>query len=125
MNTFAEKLGIIQEVIGYMQNTDNQTALTAKSFDTTPHITRIQGKLGNVNTLVIEQKQMQVDATNKTAEVNAAANDTYTDSSGLIDAMMGVLGKNTPEAKKLQTIRSKVRKHNDSNPPTPPTTEKS
>ena len=44
---------------------------------------------------------------------------TYNDASGVIDAMAGLLGKGTPAAKKLQTIRSKVRKHSDANSPTP------
>jgi hypothetical protein len=43
----------------------------------------------------------------------------YNDASGVIDAMIGLLGKGTPAAKKLQNIRSKVRKHNAANPPTP------
>ena len=119
MNTFTEKLGIIQEVIGYMQNPDNQAALTAKNFNVAPHITRLDGKLTTINTLSPQQKKIEVDHKNKTAELNTATTDTYTDASGVIDAMMGVLGKNTAEAKKLQTIRSKVRRHNAANPPAP------
>jgi hypothetical protein len=51
--------------------------------------------------------------------VQAATCDAYNDASGTLDAMMGLLGKGTTEANKLQTIRSRVRNHNTSNPPTP------
>ena len=125
MNTFTEKLGIIQEVVGYMQNPDNQAALTAKNFDVTPHITRLNGELGTITTLSPQQKKLEVDHKNKTAELKTATTSSYTDASGVIDAMMGVLGKNTVEAKKLQTIRSKVRRHDTANPPEPTPTVKS
>ena len=39
--------------------------------------------------------------------------------SGVMDAMMGLLGKGTTEASKLQTIRSRVRRHDNASSPTP------
>jgi hypothetical protein len=125
MNTITEKIGIVNEVISYMQNPDNQTALTAKNFDTTPHIARLQGKIKTFGDQSILQKNLDVQKQKQTAVVQTAAYDTYNDASGTIDAMMGLLGKNTTEAKKLQAIRSQVRRHNKDNPPTPPPTAKS
>jgi cob(I)alamin adenosyltransferase len=119
MHTLPEKIGIVNEVVSYMQNADNQTALTAKNFDVTPHIARLQGKLQSLGDLSSEQKLMEVQKQNKTAEVLAAGYDAYNDASGTIDAMMGMLGKGTTAAKKLQTIRSRVRKHASANPPAP------
>jgi hypothetical protein len=125
MHTTTEKIGIVNEVVSYMQNPDNQAALTAKNFDTTPHIARLQGKIKSYGDQSILQKNLDVQKQKQTVAVQTAAADTYTDASGTIDAMMGLLGKNTTEAKKLQAIRSKVRRHNDANPPTPPPTAKS
>jgi len=44
MHTFTEKVGIVSQVIGYMQDPDNKAALTAKNFDVAPHIARLQGE---------------------------------------------------------------------------------
>jgi phage host-nuclease inhibitor protein Gam len=101
-----------------MQNPDNTTALATKNFAIAPHVTRLQGKVKSVGDLSAAQKKIQVQAQNQTAQVQAAY-DAYNDTNGTIDAMIGLLGKETNEAKKLQTIRSKVRNHNDANPPTP------
>ena len=119
MHTLTEKIGIVNEVVSYMQNADNTTALAAKNFTVAPHIARLQGKIKSVGDLSATQKKLEVQAKNQTATVQAAAYDAYNDASGTIDAMIGLLGKGTNEAQKLQTIRSKVRKHNDANPPAP------
>lgn len=119
MHTITEKVGIVNEVVSYMQNADNQKALAAKNFDVTPHIARLQGKIKTVTDLSAQQKNLEVQKQTQTATLQTAAYDTYTNTSGTIDAMMGLLGKNTPAAEKLRTIRSKVRHHNDSNPPAP------
>ncbi len=119
MHTLTEKFGIVNELIAYMQNPDNQTALAAVNFDTTPHIARLQGKLKTTGDLSTEQKLLEVQKQNKTAEVKAATYDAYNDSSGTIDAMIGLLGKGTVAANKLQTIRSRVRNHNAATAPAP------
>jgi len=119
MNTFTEKIGIVTQTIGYMQDPDNQAALKAKNFDTAPHIARLTAELGTVNSLKPVQKKAEVAHINATSDLNNASYSVYNDASGVIDAMAGLLGKGTPEAKKLQNIRSKVRQHSASNPPTP------
>ena len=119
MHTITERVGIVNEVVSYMQNADNQTALTAKNFVAGPHITRLQAKIKNVGDLSAQQKNLDVQKQKQTAALQTAAYDVYTDASGTIDAMMGLLGKNTTEAQKLRTLRSKVRHHNDANPPAP------
>lgn len=119
MHTLPEKIGIVNELIAYMQNPDSATALKAKNFDPTPHIARLQGKLTSLGDLSSQQKLLEVQKQNKTAEAQAAGYDAYNDASGTLDAMIGLLGKGTTEANKLQTIRSRVRKHNSVNPPAP------
>jgi len=119
MNTFTEKIGIVTQTISYMQDADNQAALKAKNFDVLPHIARLQAELGTVNTLAPIQKKNEVAHIKATSDLNTASYGAYNDASGVIDAMAGLLGKGTTEAKKLQDIRSKVRKHSAANPPTP------
>ena len=98
MHTLPEKIGIVNELIAYMQNPDNQTALKAKNFDPTPHIARLQGKLKSMGDLSTAQKLLEVQKQNKTAEAQTAAYDAYNDASGTLDAMIGLLGKGTGEA---------------------------
>jgi hypothetical protein len=119
MHTFTEKVGIINSVIGYMQNADNKTALAAKNFDVAPHITRLLGELDSVNQLAPLQKKNEVAHIQATADLQKAACSAYNDASGVIDAMAGLLGKGTPAAQKLKDIRSKARRHNTNNNPTP------
>ena len=119
MNTFTEKIGIVTNTISYMQDADNQAALKAKNFDVAPHITRLTAELGTINTLKPVQQKAEVAHINATSNLNKASYGAYNDASGVIDAMAGLLGKGTPAAKKLQAIRSKVRKHSSTNPPTP------
>ena len=119
MHTFTEKIGIINQTLGYMQDGDNKAALAAKNFDVTAHITRLGGELDSVTTLAPIQKKNKVTHIKSTSDLQNATYTAYNDASGLIDAMAGVLGKGTPAARKLQAIRSKTRKHNENNDPTP------
>ena len=118
MHTFPEKIGIVSELISYMENRTT-TALTAKNFDTTPHIARLQGKIKTIGDLATEQKSLEVQHQNKTSDLKAATYNAYNDSSGMMDAMIGLLGKGTAAANKLQTIRSRVRNHNAAASPAP------
>ena len=119
MHTFTEKVGIVNEVISYMQNTDNQAALTAKNFNPAPHIARLQGELKTVTDQAPKQKALEVQHIKATADLQDATYTAYNDASGVMDAMMGLLGKGTTEAGKLQTIRSRVRRHDNASSPTP------
>jgi hypothetical protein len=119
MHTFTEKIGIVTQTVSYMQDPDNQKALTAKNFDVAPHIARLTAELGSVNTISPVQKKAELAHIQATSDLQNASYTAYNDASGVIDAMAGLLGKGTPAAKKLQNIRSKVRNHSSSNPPTP------
>jgi len=119
MHTFTEKVGIVNEIVGYMQDPDNKAALAAKNFDVTAHAARLSGELGTVNTLAPIQKKNELAHIKSTSDLQNATYTAYNDASGLIDAMGGLLGKGTPAAKKLQAIRSKTRKHSAANDPTP------
>jgi hypothetical protein len=115
--SFVETVGVIEGVLAYMQSTPNKTTLTARNFDVTPHLARLQGKLTAITALNAEQEQLKVALANKTATLTDATKDAYTDASGLIDAMMGLLGKGSPDARNLQALRGRTR---SAAAPTPP-----
>lgn len=117
--TFTETTGIIQGVLDYMNNADNKAALLAKNFDVAPHVTRLSAELSAIGLSNTEQEKLKADLKSKTIELEGKTATGYTDASGLIDAMSGLLGKGTPAAQNLQTIRSKVRQTGDT-PPAPP-----
>src|ERR1035438_2774747 len=119
MHTQTEKVGIVTQVISYMKDADNKTALAAKNFDVAPHILRLQAELDAVGEIAPQQKKLEVDHIAKTAELQNASYTAYNDASGVIDAMNGLLGKGTTAANKLQTIRSRTRNHSNSHAPTP------
>ncbi len=114
--TFAETVGIIEAVLAYMQSDANQATLTGRNFAAAPHLTRLQGKLAAINALNAEQEQLKVVLSNKTAALTDATKDAYTDASGLIDAMIGMLGKGSAEARNLQAIRSRTRRNSGGAP---------
>jgi hypothetical protein len=117
--TFTETTGIIQGVLDYMTNSENKAALLAKNFDVAPHITRLDAELTAIGKSNTEQEKLKVDLKNKTLELEQNTTTGYSDASGLIDAMGGLLGKGTPAAQNLQAIRSKVRQAGTT-PPAPP-----
>ena len=119
--TFTETTGIIQGVLDYMDNAENKAALLAKNFDVAPHVTRLTAELSAIGKSNSEQEKLKTDLKNKTAELEEKTATGYNDASGLIDAMAGLLGKGTPAAQNLQTIRSKVRQTGAGTTPTPTT----
>ena len=90
MHTFTEKVGIVNQVLSYMQNADNQAALTAKNFDVTPHIARLQGEINTVTDLAPKQKALEVQHIQMTSDLQNASYTAYNDASGVMDAMMGL-----------------------------------
>ena len=118
--TFTETVGLVQQLIAYMDDADNVAALTAKNFDVAPHKTRLQTKRNNITQLNTDQEQLKVSLLNKTAELNTASDDGYTDASGLIDAMAGLLGKTTAAGRNLLDLRANIRRGPQPPPPTPP-----
>jgi hypothetical protein len=96
--------------------------LSRAKFDARPHLARLPGELGKVNLLAPIQKNPEVIHIKNTADLNTASYGACSDACGVMGAMIGQLGQGTPAAKKLQTIRSKMRNHTDNNSsePTPP-----
>jgi len=64
-----------------------------------PRVTRLQIE-------IISEKNPRLGGAHR---VEASFDALYETASGLLDAIMGVLGKNSPEAKVLQRLRSRMR----------------
>jgi len=56
------------------------------------------------------QEFLKIEGKKSTARVNVAYDTLYETGSGLLDAIMGVLGKNSEDAKVLQRTRSGIRR---------------
>ncbi len=104
--SFSEIVGTLQELFAYMNDAENVAKLAAQGLDIVPLRTRLQNKINAITAKNADQEQAKVVVLNLTTELNALTADGYTDGSSMIDAMIGMLGKNTPDAKNLQRIRT-------------------
>jgi len=107
--TFTEKVGMLQALLAVMEETSIRANLASKGFAVKPHSERLSTKLKLVTDLNAEQERLRVDYNRKTAELNTVMADSDMDASGVIDAICGILGKSSKEAKNLQKIRSRIR----------------
>lgn len=119
MHTFTEKLGIVNQTISLYAGHGQQGGTGGEKFRRHGACRPVARGAGAVNTLAPVQKKMEVSHIKATSDLQTASYAAYNDASGVIDAMAGLLGKGTPAAKKLEDIRSKVRKHGSANSPTP------
>ena len=104
--TFTEIVGMLQELLAYMNDTANVAALVAKGLDIVPLRNRVQLKLTAMTVKNVDQEQAKVALQNLTVQLNSLTDDAYADASSVIDAMIGMLGKSTLAAKNLQLIRT-------------------
>ena len=118
--SFSGIIGMMQELFAYMNDAENVAKLAAKGLDIVPLRTRLQTKMTAITQKNADQEQAKVAVLNLTNELNPMTDDGYADASSMIDAMIGMLGKNTPEAKNLQLIRTGFGPGAPT-PPTPPT----
>ena len=100
---------MLGSLIGLMEEPAMQAKLAEKTFDLKPHQARLTAKFKFVTDLNSKQEVLRVDAKAKTAELKAALEDADTEASGVIDAICGILGKKSQQAKSLQKIRSRIR----------------
>lgn len=121
--TFTEKVGMLQALLSQMEQTSIRAILASKGFDVTPHSERLAAKLKLVSSLNADQDRLKVESNRKTAQLNEVLADTDMDASGVIDAMCGILGKSSTEAKNLQKTRSRIRVPRIAPEGTPPTLE--
>ena len=118
--TFTEKVGMLQALLSLMEETSIRANLASKGFDVMPHSERLATKLKLVSSLNADQDRLRVEYNRKTAELNGVLADSDMDASGVIDAICGILGKSSKEAKNLQKIRSRIRVPRTSTGDAPP-----
>ena len=118
--TFTETIGMLNLVIGHLDNAGNAATLTAKGLDVAATKTRLTAEKDNLVTLDAEQEALIVASQNKTVAVEAATATSYIDASGMVDAIAGLYGKNTPAGKNILDLRANIRRGPDEPPATPP-----
>ena len=116
-HTFTETVGMLDLVIGHLDNPANAAALTAKGMDVAATKTRLTTEKNLIVQTDAEQEQLKVSLNNKTAALVTATEGGYIDSSGMVDAIAGFYGKNSPAGKNILALRANIRRE----PPTPPT----
>ena len=117
--TFTETIGMLDLVIGHLDNADNAAALATKGLDVPVTKTRLTTKKNSLVTLNAEQEARKVALQEKTAELEPATADGYIDASGMVDALAGFYGKNTPAGKNILALRANIRRGPEE-PPAPP-----
>ena len=118
--TFTETVGMLNLVIGHLDNAANAAALTAKGMDVAATKTRLTTAKDNLVRLDAEQEQLITASQDKTKELEAATPLAYSDASGMVDAIAGFYGKTTPAGKSVLSLRADSRRGPDDNPAPPP-----
>lgn len=106
--SFTQKLGFLTQATEFMEK--NADILKAAGFNTDIRLEQ-QKKL---NSLAVSQNEkqeaMKGDLIEQTKAVNAAMREAYVTASGNIDAMAGILKKDSTKSKMLTKIRSNIKK---------------
>ena len=118
--TFTETVGMLDLVIGHLDNAGNAATLTAKGLDVAATKTRLTNEKNNLVTLDAEQEALFVASQDKTKELETATAANYMDASGMVDAIAGFYGKNTPAGKNILDLRANIRRGPEEPPVTPP-----
>ena len=104
--SITETIGFRDQFRQFIEN--NQAALLAKGLDVTSWITDTNNLKNSAVTETTKQDEMDVAARVQTKVAQAATKLAYDTTSTRIDAVMGVLGKNTPLAKEVGKLRSGI-----------------
>ena len=118
--TFTETVGMLNLVIGHLDNPANAAALAAKGMDVPLTKTRLTTKKNNIVQLDAQQEQAKVVSQDITKLLDPATEDAYTDASGMVDAVAGFYGKTTPAGKNILGLRANIRRGSGPDPTTPP-----
>jgi len=105
--SFTEKLGFLQEVAEFMEK--NSDALKKAGFDAVARGKEQKTKNDTVAGANEKQESLKAQLHEQTKIVNNAMRDGYVTASGNLDAMAGVLSKDSETSKVLRRLRSKVR----------------
>lgn len=101
-----ETIGFCDQFVRLLQ--DNQNLLKNKGLDVSNWISEITGLKDDAVQKDAEQDEMKAAAKAKTREAQTAVKLAYRTSSTKLDAVIGVLGKDTPAAKQASRLRSSL-----------------
>jgi hypothetical protein len=99
-------IGLTEQFIQFLN--DNKANLQAKGLDVTNWITDTGSKKTDAVTQIGKQDEMEAATKAQTKVMQTSVKDLYDTVSTRIDAAIGVLGKKTPEAKQLASLRSSL-----------------
>lgn len=113
-----EKIGFADQLVQLMQ--DNSAKLRDGGLDVANWMTELTGQREAAITEGGKQDEMQTAVKAQTKKSSDAHNLLYKNASTKLDAMIGVLGKSSPEAKQAGKLRSSINRQtkpkNPSNP---------
>jgi hypothetical protein len=99
-----EIIGFNNQVVQYLEA--SKADLQTKGLDVTNWITELKAANTDTITKDAEQDALKTAHTEKVKETNAAAKSNYKMTSTRVDAVIGVLGKDTTAAKQFAKLRS-------------------
>lgn len=102
----AETIGLAEQHVQFLQ--DNKTTLSESGLDVSVWITKVGALKTDAVTQIGKQDDAQAAAKVQTKVTQTSVKTLYETVSTQIDAASGVLGKNTPAAKQLKSLRSSL-----------------
>ncbi len=109
--TQTEKIGFVRSELDFLVK--YRTGLQTGGIDVDEFHRVLTEKIDRATRANAKQESLKAETRRATAEAEAASDDVYRTGSGFLDAAMGVLGKNSPEAQVLQRLRSRIRQPGD------------
>ncbi len=104
--TYAQKLAFAHTVAQFIR--DNATELKDGGFDPAKKLAELENELKSAVELDVQQEALKAKLVEATDKAVKALDTTYSQASSLIDAMVGVIGKDTPLAKRLRQLRDQM-----------------
>lgn len=101
-----ETLGLADQLIQFLK--DNKNLIQESGLDVTNWITQDSDLKADAVTQLAKQDEMDTAKKAQTKVANTSVKTLYSSLSTHMDAVIGVLGKNTPAAKQLKSLRSSL-----------------
>lgn len=104
--TYAQMLAFSHIVVQFLK--DNQPQLKESGFDAAKKIADLETAVKQSTEDDVKQEQMKAELVKATEKAVASLNNAYKQASSLVDAMVGVIGKDTPLAKRIRQLRDQM-----------------
>lgn len=104
--TNTETVGLAEQFVQFLQ--DNKATLQTLGLDVSNWITNVGTLKTDAVTQIAKQDDLETQKKIQTKIAKTSTKTLYDDVSTKIDAASGVLGKNTPAAKQLKSLRSSL-----------------